>query len=149
MIMIEALMAILIFALGVLGMVGVNYVASTNQSDAQYRSEANRMASELVNQIWVSVDRTNEANLVASLNAFKHREDVAACDTTSAGTASVSPIVTAWIGDITGVTRGLPGSTNKMQQIRVGADHQVTVTVCWKAPSDMWVRQHIFTSYVN
>ena len=58
MMLIEALMAILIFSLGILGMVGVNALAVSSQSDAQYRTEANRLATQIINQIWLSVDRS-------------------------------------------------------------------------------------------
>ena len=61
MMMIEALMAILIFSLGILGMVGVNALAVASQSDAQYRTDANKFATQIINQIWVSVVRTTDA----------------------------------------------------------------------------------------
>jgi type IV pilus assembly protein PilV len=162
MMMIEALMAILVFSLGVLGMVGVNSLAASTQSDAQYRNEANRLANRIVNEMWLNVDRSNDgANLPGSLATFSHRAD----DPTllapagnpcanKAGTPSANPLVTGWVTDATGggaagVLGGLPGATTTMQQIVVGADNQVTVTVCWKAPTDIAVRRHVVTSFIN
>lgn len=156
MMLIEALMAILVFSLGVLGMMGVNAVAASTQSDAQYRNEANRVATRIVNEMWVNVDRTTDANLAASMATFVHRADVGACDTSADGTASTNALVTGWVADITGggtagTIGGLPGATNRMQQIMIpaGAGNQVIVTVCWKAPKDIAVRKHVVTSYIN
>lgn len=150
-ILIEALMAILIFALGILGLVGVNTMAATAQSDALYRAEANRLATRIVNEMWVNVNRqVDAATLAASLATFAHRADAGAagdCHTATAGTPSANAIVTAWVSDATG-GRILPGSTDRMQQIVVN-NNQVVVTVCWKAPSDLFVRKHVVTTYIN
>lgn len=152
-ILIESLMAILIFALGILALVGVNSVATNTQSDARFRSDANRLASKIVNEMWVNVNRTNEVTVAASLAAFSHRADVAdPCDRATAGTASADPLVTNWVAMAAGGgVDGLPGATDKMQQIVVNAaaGNQVTVTVCWQAPSDVWVRRHSVTTYIN
>ncbi len=151
-ILIEALMAILIFALGILGLVGVNSLAAGAQSDAQFRSEANRLASRIVNEMWVKVDRSDptSTNLADSLATFAHRSDVDACDTAAAGTPSGNALVTDWVSTITtGGVGGLPNATDRMQQIVVGADNQVTVTVCWRAPTDVWTRRHVVTTYIN
>ena len=57
MMLIEALIAILIFSLGILGMVAMGSVAIAAQSDSQYRTEAanyaNEIASEIAMQGWV------------------------------------------------------------------------------------------------
>ena len=161
--LIEVLMAILVFSLGVLGMVGVNSVALSTQSDAEYRSVANRLANRIINEIWVSADRSSDANLAASLATFAHRADPALLAPAGnpcanvAGTPSANALVTGangWVADATGggamgALGGLPGATNTMQQIVVGAANQVTVTVCWKAPADLAARKHVLTSYIN
>lgn len=158
-ILIEALMAILIFALGILGLVGVNTMAATAQSDALYRAEANRLATRIINEMWVNVDRTDTTTLAASLASFAHRADVGdlvgtgagtACDQAAAGTASTNAVVTSWLATATAGTI-LPGSNNRMQQILVtaGNGNQVKVSVCWRAPSDIFVRKHVVTTYIN
>jgi type IV pilus assembly protein PilV len=156
MILIEALMAILVFSLGILGLVGVNALAAGTQSDAQYRNEANRLAERIINEMWVNVDRSNEATLAASVDSFEHRAAVGACDAAAAGTASANPLITDWVATIAaGGMGGLPGSTNQMQQVSVNpppgtaGDKQVTVTVCWRAPSDIAVRRHVVTTYIT
>jgi type IV pilus assembly protein PilV len=154
MILIEALMAILVFSLGILGLVGVNALAAGTQSDAQFRNEANRLAQRIINEMWVNVDRTtDDVALAASVASFAHRADVATpCDTGSAGTASTNDLVTNWVATVVGGgMAGLPGATDHMQQITVNAaaGNQVTVTVCWRAPADIAVRRHVVTTYIN
>jgi hypothetical protein len=102
------------------------------------------------------VDRHDDGTLAASVDSFEHRADVAnPCDTSSAGTASSNPLITNWVAGIAaGGMGGLPGATNHMQQITVNpigatVDKQITVTVCWKAPSDVWVRKHMVTTYIT
>ena len=151
MMMIEALVAILIFSLGILGMVGVNSLAVSSQSDAQFRSDANQFATEAIQQMWVSVDRTNATTLDATLGAFQHQSGGSTC--AFSGAAAVNPVVATWVGAVMAAGSGLPGSTALMQQILVtnlGAGvNQVTVTVCWKAPGDAVARKHVMQSLIT
>ena len=50
--LIEALVAILIFSVGILAVVGMQSVAIRNVTDAKHRSEAAFLASELLSQMW-------------------------------------------------------------------------------------------------
>ena len=148
MMMIEALMAVLIFAVGVLGLVGINSIATNSQSDALYRSEANRLANEMVNNIWVNADRPNGSAI--SLTAFSHRADATSPCDPSTGTVSTNAVVTGWLSEVKSAgLRGLPGAANLGQQIVVDADNKVTVTVCWQAPSDSWARKHVVISFIS
>lgn len=157
MVMVEVLIALLIFALAVLGMVGINAFAVTSQSDAQYRTEANKFAMQMINQIMLSVPRataslSNTTDMANAVTAFDHYADAgvgAACSGT--GTASVNPAVVSWVSAIQG-TNGLPGSVAGMQQILTNADgilNEVTVTVCWQAPGDTSVRRHVMQAVIN
>jgi type IV pilus modification protein PilV len=151
MMMIEALMAILIFSLGILGMVGVNSLAVSSQSDAQYRSDANKFATEAIQQMWVSVDRTDANSLATSLNAFQHQPGGSTC--AFSGAASQSPVITSWLSSVTAAGSGLPGSTPAMQQVLVSnlpsGVNEVTVTVCWQAPGDLVARKHVMQSLIS
>ncbi|HMM53798.1 MAG TPA: type IV pilus modification protein PilV [Candidatus Desulfobacillus sp.] len=62
--MIEVLIALLIFAFGILGMVGLQASSIRYQTDAGYRSEASVIAEEAVARIWV-----DRANLTGHLTA--------------------------------------------------------------------------------
>lgn len=51
-ILLETLIAILIFSIGVLALVGLQAVMISNTSDAQYRSEASLIAQKRIAEIW-------------------------------------------------------------------------------------------------
>lgn len=60
--MIEVLVAILIFAFGVLGMVGIQASSVRYQTDAKFRGDASVIAEDAVARIWI-----DRANLAAHL----------------------------------------------------------------------------------
>ena len=157
--LIEALIGILIFAIGILGLIGVQATALQTSQDARYRTEAVNYANDLLSQILVNVDRSTPANLQASLAAFQHQGTTAASCSYS-GAASANAIVTDWVKLVTGTTGvtppprlPLPGAQSGMVQILVdtsaGAYNQVTITVCWKAPDDPVARRHQLISYIT
>ena len=63
-VMIEALVAILIFSIGVLAIVGLQATMVKNTSDAKYRSEASYIAQETIGKMWA--DPANLASYVAT-----------------------------------------------------------------------------------
>ena len=77
--LIEALIALLIFTLGILGMIGMGATAVGAQSDARYRSDAATLADEIAGHIQLNADRSNLANLQLSLNSFQHQPGGANC----------------------------------------------------------------------
>jgi type IV pilus assembly protein PilV len=78
----EVLIALLIFSLGVLGLVGLQARAAKDTGQAQYRAQAVLLANELVGMMWAG-DHTNanlsvvyasgstDANYVAWINKVK------------------------------------------------------------------------------
>ena len=66
-IILEALIAIFIFSIGILGLVGALSAAVTNASEAQYRTEAAFLADSLIAEIRVS--RNNPDTRVANQSA--------------------------------------------------------------------------------
>jgi type IV pilus assembly protein PilV len=57
-VLLEALIGILIFSMGILAMVALGATAATVQADAQYRTEAMNLAERISSAIWTGVDRT-------------------------------------------------------------------------------------------
>lgn len=53
--MLEALISILIFSIGILAIIGLQAASIKMSSDAKYRSDASFLASQLVAQMWDSV----------------------------------------------------------------------------------------------
>ncbi|CAN5804434.1 hypothetical protein BH11PSE13_BH11PSE13_15810 [soil metagenome] len=160
MFLIEALVAILLFAVGILGMVGMSALATAAQSDAQYRTLAASLASRIAQEAWVGVDRYTGADVLAraaslktSLLTFQHNPNGADCAFT--GNPGTNPAVVAWATDATtvGSEWRLPGATASMQQVVIDTDpagyNRMTVTVCWKLPSNPAPRQHVLVTYVN
>jgi type IV pilus assembly protein PilV len=117
-ILLEALIAILIFSVGILAIVGMQTTAVRAASDAKYRSDASLLASELIGQMWVT-DRTN-----ATLLTFQ------------GGIGGVDGArYTTWLAN---VTAALPGTTagGNPPAVTVNAANIVTVQVWWKLPSE-------------
>ncbi len=53
--LIEALVGILIFSVGILALIGMQGVAIKNTTDARYRSEAAFLASEIIGRMWIDI----------------------------------------------------------------------------------------------
>ena len=56
--LLEALISVLIVALGLLGLIGLQARAIQNVDDAQYRAEAAYLANALLGQMWVHDPKT-------------------------------------------------------------------------------------------
>src|ERR1041385_1020257 len=67
--LIEALIGILIFSIGILALLGMQGTAIKNTTQARYRSEASYLATQIVGQMWVDdndqLARYNTANAAA------------------------------------------------------------------------------------
>ena len=109
--LLEAMIAILLFSLGVLSLVGMQAMAVTNVSEAKYRTDASFYANQLIGQIWV--DRDNIADY-----AF------------AGGTPSDA--LEPWLDQ---VTAALPGVADNPPEVVV-AGSQVTVTIFWQSPEE-------------
>ena len=70
--LIEVLVSILIFSFGLLGLVGLQAVASQNSVNAQDRSTAANIANEMVTEMWLR-NTSNIANLAVPINAWQAR----------------------------------------------------------------------------
>ena len=61
-VILEALIAILIFSIGILSLVGMQATAINTVSDAKYRSTAGFLANQIVGTIWATRTGTATAN---------------------------------------------------------------------------------------
>jgi len=161
MFLIEAMVAILIFALGILGLVAMGGTAVSSQSDAQYRTEASSLADAIAGEIAVGIDRTSEATKAATLAGFAHQPNPAPAVPAPCVFAGVpidgvaKPGVAALLNraaNMTPGTPGLPGATVANQQIFIDAAgnfNRVLITLCWRTASDAVWRRHTLVTYVN
>lgn len=131
--LLEALIGILIFSLGVLALVGMQAVAVKTTTDARDRAEASNLASQLIGEMW-----TNRANL-ASYNY--------------AGSGSVPAVLTNWMAQ---VETALPAAAANQPIITVAPSafgaavgNQTTVTIRWQNPTEATLHQFIMTAYIN
>lgn len=148
--LLEALIGILIFSVGILAMVGIQAAAFSASADAKNRADAAAYASDVISRIWMSVDRSSDANLITSLNNFQLNTGGSDCNFTGGQADNTNTVVTQWVSAVTDSATGLLGATAGMQQIAVStADlNRVTVTVCWQTPQDATRRRHQVISYV-
>jgi len=156
MMLLEALIGILIFSIGILALVAMQARSINVMADAQYRIEAVNLANRVLSQMWVNADRANPAAMTASLLNFEHQTDGAPGTCNFGGGAAASPIVTAWADMINDAANAgarplLPGSNAAMQQVVVdpGNANRVTITLCWQAPNETAPHRHTVVGYVN
>jgi type IV pilus assembly protein PilV len=158
--LIEAMVALLIFALGILGLVAMGGTAVASQSDAQYRAEASAIADAIAGEIALNVNRipgpaplTAEDNKASSLLTFAHHAAGGNC--VFGGPATTNATVAALAdraGNAIAGVPGLPGASQAQQQIIVdgaGTFNRVQITICWKTANDTAMRRHTLVTYVN
>jgi type IV pilus assembly protein PilV len=119
--LIEVLVSLLVFSVGVLALVGLQGQAVRFASDAQHRASATFLADQLLARMLIS-DKT-------TLSTFAHNPTgTTKCAPTAA--ASTNAIVVEWL---TEVSQALPRAVSASQQITVDtATGQVTVKLCWQ-----------------
>lgn len=119
--LLEALIGLLIFAIGVLGLIGMQAVAMKVTADSKYRAEATMYADQLISQMWAD-DRANAA--------------LSANYTGSGGSGGTK--YNAWYAALSAANTGLPGAavSGNQPSVQVSADNVVTVTIRWQAPGE-------------
>ncbi|MGH8686617.1 MAG: type IV pilus modification protein PilV [Burkholderiales bacterium] len=126
--LLEALVGILIFSIGILALMGLQAQSIRNTVEAKYRNEAAYLANQIIGQMWV--DRTN----------------LPAYDTTS----GTSTNMTNWEARVAAtLPRVVVGAANS-PTILVDANNQVTVTIFWQLPGgDSVQRQYQVVAQIN
>ena len=140
-VLLEALISILIFSIGILGLVAMQAAAIKNSIDAKYRSDASYLANQIISQMWV--DRAN-------IDSYAHYPTGTPC--TFSGSASSNARVTSWAAQAVAL---LPGAASNKTQIEVTTPvstpdtRQVKVTVCWKSPQETVTHNFVATAHIN
>jgi type IV pilus assembly protein PilV len=124
--LLEALVAILIFSIGILAIIGMQAASFNNVTDAKFRSEAQLYADTIIAKM-LGDDHTT-ATLQSKYNS-------------PAGTEYVS-----WASD---VKADLPGSTDNPPTIAVASDNTVTVTMKWKARNEATLHSQVVVSQIE
>lgn len=170
--LIEALIGILIFSLGVLAMVALGTTAVSAQSDAQYRTEAANLANEIASEISLNADRRYAKNATPaqiftlmhdSITPFEHNPAGGGCTHCPAATCSATcrptcpftaapsgeAVVTDWAAKVALALPGVAPTGLQIDTTTLAAFNGVRVTVCWQAPADQAVRSYILVTYIN
>jgi type IV pilus assembly protein PilV len=137
--LLEALIGVLIFSVGILAMIGMQAASIKNTADATYRSEASYLANQILGQMWA-----DQANLASySLNPTANTTSPPACPsgTSTSSYASVSN----WL---TNDVARLPGSSGLKQSIAINGS-VVTVTLCWQAPNESVKHNFVAAAQIN
>ena len=124
-VLIEALLGILIFSIGILALLGMQATAMRATIDAKYRSEAAFLANEIIGTMWV--DRANIASYATA-------------------TCSGYTECNNWL---TRLQARLPNATGANAPTIVIAGQQATVTIFWQRPGDSNISQHIAVAQIN
>ncbi len=152
MLLVEVLVALLLFVVGILGLVKAMGISQKAMADTASRSESSTFASDMVQKIRVAADTSSLAAFQTSLQSFQHLE-ISTSPCVFSGTPSANALVTAWATDVQSGPHHLPGSSASMQQILVDTSatgfNKITVTVCWKGPNDTHLRRNTYSAYVN
>ena len=132
--LLEALISIAIFSIGVLGLIGLQAAAIKNADDARQRAVAAFYGNQLISRMWAD-DRAN-------LASYAHQPNGTMCDPLSVdpfgGAASANVNVTNWLATLRTELNGLTSAAiaSSLQQITVLPGNIVTVTMCWKNPEE-------------
>lgn len=130
MMLIEGLLAILIFSMGILAVVGLQAASVKNSADAKYRADASFLANQIIGAMWA-----DQANLAT----YAHNPTGVPC--APIPPASGNATVNAWLADI---AQALPNADAGLQQISISPTNVVTVSVCWQGPSEP--APHMYTA---
>ena len=123
--LLEALIALLVFSLGILALVGLQAAAIKNVSDSQYRVEAALLADTLIAQMRASDPATRSASFATGGTDYN-----------------------TWLARVSSATTGLPGAATTPPTVAFN-NQQVTVTVSWRAQTDTATRQYVTTTELD
>jgi type IV pilus assembly protein PilV len=136
--LLEALLGILIFSLGIMALIGLQAQSIRNSSEAKYRADASYLADQVIGRIWAG--RYTAGNAFDP-TPFAHRAGGPICAPT--GSNSAQAAITTWTQN---VARLLPDAGAARQSIAIDRDVTnntalVTVRMCWVSRTG----QHTYT----
>jgi type IV pilus assembly protein PilV len=135
--LIEALIGILIFSIGILALLGMQGAAIKNTTDARYRSEASYLATQIVGQMWIDMDQLDSYKTVGGPALFPPRDN--------------------WVNSVAGILPGVTVGGPRSPSIQVGPDpvaglapREVRITVQWQHPgNDQETRQVVILNHIH
>ena len=132
--LLEALIGILIFSLGILAMVSMQAMGIKLASDSRDRAEASNLASQLVGEMWLNR---------AALASYQY-----------GGSGTAPAVLTTWVAQVNAAlpdAAANPSHRHGRRQSRSAhrSASQTTVTLRWRNPTETTVHQFVMTAYIN
>jgi type IV pilus assembly protein PilV len=121
--LLEALISILLFALGILAVVGLQAFSIRASTDSVYRSEASFLANQVISQMWSDDKTTLAANYATGAAKYSAWKDI--------------------------VVGKLPGATTNPPTITVDASNVVTVNVRWLVPGEAAAHDFVMLAQIR
>ena len=144
--LLESLLAILIFSVGILAIVALQASSVKATTEAKLRTDASFMASQIIARMWT--DASNLASYQYNTggaysgggNAFG---GYGVCPFAGGGVGA-NAARDAWVGD---TQASVPGNVAGLTQILVNtapgaSNNMVTVNICWRSGNDI----HVFST---
>lgn len=125
-VLLEGLIAILIFSMGILAIVGLQVAAIKTVADSQYRLEASFLANRLIAQMWTDTGNIANYNLPGGAAAETWKNQVGAL----LPGASTTPPTVNIVGD-------------------VASGYTVTIQLNWKAAGETSAHNYTTIAYIN
>jgi len=114
--LLEALIGILIFALGVLGIVGLQAASLRTTTDSAMRAEAVFAANQLLGQMWADDEANLVANYSSAFNQQPYKDFASQLKAAQGG---------AWVADPAVVFDTVPAPSQ--------TSHYVVINIQWKS----------------
>jgi type IV pilus assembly protein PilV len=137
--LLEGLIALLIFSIGIIGLMGLQAAAIGNLTDSKLRVDASFLANQIIGHIWSERDNAAQYhynNTAASAN----------CDP-AAPPSGVNATVCNWLQNVRIM---LPDAANQLQEIAVTnvatGVNDIQVIVRWRSPRDPSGQSHSFVT---
>lgn len=134
--LLEGMIAILIFSFGVIGIMALQGNSIAAVRDGKYRSDAGLLANQIIAQMWV-----NRSNLAS----YALNPTAATC--AAGNNITTNANLAAWLQN--DLAAALPQTGGLLQKIVVNPGNVVSVTVCWRSPQDTTARQFTVTAQIQ
>lgn len=136
--LLEALLGILIFTIGIIGLMGMQTAATRATADLKYRSEASLYAEQLINQMWADNHATLAANYATGGTKYTDwKNQITAAGTGLPGSGGANAPTVAVVQGTTGALGGA---------IVAPTPTVVTITIRWQGPGDAAAHRYVTTT---
>lgn len=147
----EALIAILIFSIGILALIGMQATAINSVADSKYRSAAGFLANQMIGTIWANGPPSSSvlaASNVVGTNTASPFFTSFACNPCNA--ANPNLYISQWYTDgIANLPQGAASIVITPIVRNNASMNQVTVTIHWQPPKDAAAHTHAVSTFIN